>query len=440
MVKKITIKKNKKPTKAQKQKQTQKQSVTVNIGSSITKKRARTSPQKKPVIAKQPITSPIIYPSSTISLNQPTIKYPNPTQNPLIAAITPQPKIEETKVNDLEKVRTARVEKLEVKPSEPVVALKEIKKDSEKTSHALLGQILTDKQDDTEELSQIFKPPTRPPIEFISSSTQTPIILGSSALSVLPAVVSKRELGLLSKPPTSTETLILSRSLGYNLLDLRRSNQRDILLSRQAEEQQPEAEEPYVDPEDVSQQENVLQQIQERGAAELISNIPSETTPLTQETVELGFGGLSEEPIQTSVGQILPEEPVSQGALEVKESKKPLKTILEPLQPPPTILQGQAAAEPIISVEQPPKKSRDQFSSMDAIDIVKYLNSQNDNFYTIHNSGFDSDGNEIQEIYKNGKFYKPSVSTLKVYARNKVKASIKTEEPLSIEERPGTNL
>lgn len=456
MVKKITIKKNTKPKKTQKQqvkpssaslKQTQKQSVTVNIGSNITKKRARPSPQKKQV--KQPIASPIIYPSSTISLNQPNIKYPNPTQNPLISAITPQPKIEETKVNDLEKVRTARVEKLEVKPSESIVALKEIKKDNEKTTHALLGQILTDKQDDTEELSQLFPQPTRSKIEFVSSSTQTPIILGSSALSTLPAVVAKRELGLLRKPPTSTESLILNRSLGYNLLDLRRSQQRDILLGRgQAAE---EAVEPFtqeeeesvaveeVTPEVAAQQQNVLQQIKERGVAELVSNRPSEPTPLTQETVELGFGGLSEEPIQTSVGQFLPPEPVSQGALEVKEAKKPPKTILEPLPKQPTILEGQTAAEPIISVEQPSKKSRDQFSSMNAIDIVKYLNSQNDNIYTLRNA-YDSDLNEIQEIYKNGKLIKPSVSTLKVYARNKVKESIKAEEPTILDERSGIEL
>ena len=444
MVKKITIKKNTKPKKTQKQKQTQKQNVTVNIGSNITKKRARTSPQKKQVIA-----PPIIYPSSTISLNQPNIKYPNPTQNPLISAITPQPKIEETKVNDLEKVRTARVEKLEVKPSEPIVALKEIKKDNQKTTHALLGQILTDKQDDTEEIKALQPISTQTDIPFlIDSSTQTPLLIRSSdTTSYLPAVITKRELGLLNRPPTQTETLILNRSLGSNLLDLRRAAQRDILLGRQAAE---EVVEPFtqeeesvaveeVNPEVAAQQQNVLQQIKERGAAELITETPSEPTPLSQPTVELGFGGLSEEPIQTSVGQFLPEEPVSQGALEIKEAKKPPKTILEPLTKQPTILEGQAAEEPIITTEKPVKKGRDQFSGMDAVGIVNYLNSQNDNTYTLRRY-IDINDNETDEIYKKGKLSNPTVATLKKYARDKVKESIKAEEPIILGEKPGVEL
>ena len=50
------------------------------------------------------------------------------------------------------------------------------------------------------------------------------------------------------------------------------------------------------------------------------------------EPLELGFGGLSEEPIQTSVGQILPPEPVSQTKLQIKENKK-LTPILQPEKP-----------------------------------------------------------------------------------------------------------
>jgi len=449
MVKKITIKKNKKPTKAQKQKQTQKQSVTVNIGSSITKKRVRTSPQKKPIATKTPTPS-VIYPSSTISLNQPTIKYPNPTQNPLISAITPQPKIEETKVNDLEKVRTARVEKLEVKPSEPIFALREIKKDSDKTSHALLGQIYTDKQDDTEELSQIFKQPTRPPIEFVSSSSQTfsPNI-SSGPLSNLPPIISKKEL-LLLRPKQEQDLFRLlkeAETFEYNApsnkallgsLQDKYDAQQQLLFGRlQAEQSLTQAEEPFVEPEVVAQQEEILQQIQERGPAELIAERPIEPTPLKQESVELGFGGLSEKPIETSVGQILPEEPISQGALEVKEAKKPPKTILAPIPQPPSILtpseSSKGLLEELVSsrqaaqAEEPP----DKFTTMKKKDIINYLNSNGDYTYSILTK------NKAGEDLKTPKFNKSiTENDLRDYAR-KYESS---QKALQSFDEPGTEL
>ena len=62
----------------------------------------------------------------------------------------------------------------------------------------------------------------------------------------------------------------------------------------------------------------------------------------------MGFGGLSEEPIQTSVGQFLPPEPVSQGVLEVKESKKKGRTILKPIEPPPSITETQETEPSIL--------------------------------------------------------------------------------------------
>ena len=78
----------------------------------------------------------------------------------------------------------------------------------------------------------------------------------------------------------------------------------------------------------------------------------SEPTPLSQPTVELGFGGLTEEPIQTSVGQILPEEPVSSSVLEVKKAtKKKTKTILSPIVPPPPITQAQEVAPSILEAQ-----------------------------------------------------------------------------------------
>ena len=470
MVKKITIKKNVKPKKTQKQqvkpssaslKQTQKQSVTVNIGTNITKKRARTSPQKKPTT--KPTTQPVIAPSFQ-SFTQPIFKQPTQQPSSLTSSIlatqsTPaiikkedvqqtslQKALQEqntqidepvSKANDLERVRDARLKKLD-------------KKEDESVRSALFSQILSDKQDDTEEIKALQPISTQTDIPFLTdSSTQTPLIINSTnTTSYLPAVVAKRDLSLLTRRPTQSETLILNRNLGSNLLDLRRAEQRDILLGRGQPAE--EAVEPFtqeeesvaveeVNPDVAAQQQNVLQQIKERGPAELISDRPSEPTPLTQPTVELGFGGLSDEPIQTSVGQFLPPEPVSQGALEIKETKKPPKTILEPLPKQPTILEGQAAEEPIITTEKPVKKGRDQFSSMDAVGIVKYLISQNDNTYTLR-KGIDVDGNEIDEIYRKGKPSNPTVATLKKYARDKVKESVKVEEPIILEERPGVEL
>jgi len=446
MVKKITIKKNKKLTKTQKQKQTQKQNVTVNIGTNITKKRARTSPQKKQPTTQQPIIAP-----SFQSLNQPIFKQPTQQPTSLASSIlatqsTPanikKEEIQQTslqkalqeqntqinepvsKANDLERVRSERIKKFD-------------KEEDELVRSALFSQILSDRQDDTEELSQIFDEPKQPKIEFISSSTQTfsPNIF-SGPLSNLPPITSRKELGLLSgraRLQTQLDDAIREKF----------DAQQQLLFGRlQAEESLTQAEEPLlepeVDPEIAAQQENVLKQIQERGAAELITETPSESTPLTQPTVELGFGGLEGESIQTSVGQFLPSEPVSQGVLEVKETKKPPKTILQPISNPPSILQGQAAEDQIISAQPVKKSTRDQFSSMSVIDIIKYLNSENDNVYTLRN-GYGSNSGNI-EIYRNGKLVTPTIATLKTYARNKVKASIKTEEPSSIEERSGIEL
>ena len=69
---------------------------------------------------------------------------------------------------------------------------------------------------------------------------------------------------------------------------------------------------------------------------------------MSQASDELGFGGLNET-IQTNVGQFLPPEPISQGALEVKEEKKKkTKTILKPIEPPPAITAQQEIAPSIL--------------------------------------------------------------------------------------------
>ena len=72
--------------------------------------------------------------------------------------------------------------------------------------------------------------------------------------------------------------------------------------------------------EPTQEEETPLKQAEQRGPAELITQTETtETQPLTQATVEMGFGGLTEEPIQTSVGQFLPPEPVLQNELAVME-------------------------------------------------------------------------------------------------------------------------
>jgi len=254
------------------------------------------------------------------------------------------------KANDLERIRSERIKKLDRKEEVKV----EIKK-QEPIRNALLSQLLSDKQDDTEEIKLLQPISTQTDLPFVTdSSTQTP-----NSTSFFPAVVTRRELGLLNRPATASENAILNQSLKYNLLDLRRGEEREshqsILLGRQIAEATAEAEEPSVQPEDIqptpSDEETPLKQEEPKGASGMITQTEtaSEPTPLTQATVELGFGGLTEEPIQTSVGQILPPEPVSSTVLEVKEKNKKAKTILSPIQSTPTILQ---ASEPEATILQ----------------------------------------------------------------------------------------
>jgi hypothetical protein len=357
---KINIKKNVKPQKKikQKQKQTQKQNVTVNIGTNIIKKRGR---PKKAQPTKQTPTkqAPIIAPSFQ-SFNQPIFKPPVAQQSSLastILATQDKPKVAaeekkeqttlqkalqeqnsndpiETKGNDLERVRNKRVEKLDKQERE-----------------ALTSQVLSNQQDDTEEINFLSPPPKRQDIQYMTTQTQTPSFSSSEALSSLPPIISKRELRFLNQAA-------LSRSY----LDSQREELRSLLLGREkAEQPLTQEEESFaateeesftapdeVNPDVAAQQEDVLSKIKGRGAAELITETPSESTPLTQPTVELGFGGLSEESLQTSVGQFLPPDPVSQNELTVKESKKKGKSILKPIEPPPPITEEQETAPSIL--------------------------------------------------------------------------------------------
>ena len=364
---KINIKKNPKPQKKikQKQKQTQKQNVTVNIGPNVIKKRGRPkkAQQTKQVPTKQ--TQPIISPSFS-SFNQPTFKPPVSQPTSLASTILatqdkPQVVAEEkkeqsslqkalqeqnsndpveTKGNDLERVRNKRVEKVEKQERE-----------------ALTSQVLSNQQDDTEEINLLSPPPKSRDIQYMTSSTQTPVRVSSSeALSHLPPITSRKELSILSSGRSTRLQSLLDDAVKDKFYA-----QQQLLIGRekaeqsltQEEEQQPfiqeEEESVAVDevkPEVAAQQEEVLKQIKERGATELITETPSEPTLLTQPTVELGFGGLSEEPIQTSVGRFLPPEPVSQNELTVKGRKAKLP-ILKAEEPPPPITEPQETSHSI---------------------------------------------------------------------------------------------
>jgi hypothetical protein len=358
---KIIVKKNTKPRKkaTQKQKQTQKQNVTVNIGTNIIKKRGRpkkaTQTKQQPTKQAQPIISP-----SFSSFNQPIFKPPIPQQSSLastILATQERPKVVaeekkeqsslikalqeqnsndpiETKTNDLERVRNKRVEKLEKQERE-----------------ALTSQVLSNQQDDTEEINLLSSPPKSRDIEYMTSSTQTPTrLLSSEAISHLPPITSRKELSILSSGRSTRLQSLLDDATRDKFYA-----QQQLLIGREKAEQslsqEDEAETVAVDevnPEVAAQQEEVLKQVQERGPTELVTETVSEPTPLTQPTVELGFGGLSEEPIQTSVGQFLPPEPVSQNELAVKETKKKGKTILKPIEPPPPITEPQETAPSIL--------------------------------------------------------------------------------------------
>ena len=177
---KVVIKKNIKPKKkVMKQKQTQKQIVNINIGDTITKKK-RGRPTKKSKIEKKPIQQPI-----TQSYNQPIFKQTTQQPSSLASSILASqniPKVikeevkEESalkkalidqnistsedpieKSNDLERVRVERIKKVDKVKEKPIRS-------------ALLGQLLSDQGDDTEEIQSLFQPSEQSSVYPASSS------------------------------------------------------------------------------------------------------------------------------------------------------------------------------------------------------------------------------------------------------------------------------
>jgi len=206
---KVLIKKNVKPkTTKQKQKQTQKTNVVVNISSDVIKKK-RGRPARKSTIEKKPTQQPI-----TQSYNQPIFKQSTPQPSTLASSILatqniPTVKKEEvkeesalkkalieqnisteepvSKVNDLERVRVEKP-KIEIKKVEPI-------------RRALFSQMLSDQQDDTEEIQQLIKlskPPTTPfdaneltPLKTVRYKQPTVNPLVSFSPSIEPVLLSQ---------------------------------------------------------------------------------------------------------------------------------------------------------------------------------------------------------------------------------------------------------
>lgn len=352
--KKKVIKKNEK--EMEKQTQTQSQTVNINLEDIITKKK-RGRPVRKSITVKKPIQQPSINPIIQ-SYNQPIFKQPNQQPTSLassILATQEKPKVvseevkeqtslrkaiqeqnidtEEPKVNELERVRSERVKKFS-KPKDDITenTIKEMKKE-EPIRHALLGQLLSDQQDDAEEISALTFQPATPEIPYT------------------------REAPLSESKGTQTGTFERKFRIGTDLAShlafgeqLKQEHYEPMLETiKNKRNSQPVEETSFEIPTQTEPtNETPLDQPEERGAAELVSQTePTDAQPLTRDTVELGFGGLTEEPVQTSVGQFLPPEPVSQNELVKKKNSRKPKTILQAVEPPPPITQPQETTPPI---------------------------------------------------------------------------------------------
>ena len=303
---KIKTKQKQKPTQKQKEtqkdKQTQEQNVIVNIGTNITKKRGRpkkaqpvkqTTKQAQPIISpsfqsfnqpifKQPIQQPSSLTSSILATQEKpkVVAEERKEQSSLIKALVEQnttPTEPETQKNDLERVRAKRAEKFEVKPSEIVVDVKKLMKTEEPIRHALLGQLIAEPQDDTEEIQRLTPKPKMKDIPYNTIDTPTQTDLLSTPLSRLPPITSTSNLFSLSSIEPMPSLYKLQRYAQKKKIEAN-------LISKQFKQliEEEEAQEPP-DPESMFEEETpieVLKQVQERGPAELITETPSESTSL----------------------------------------------------------------------------------------------------------------------------------------------------------------
>ena len=244
-------------------------------------------------------------------------------------------------------------------------------KKEEPIRHALLGQLLADQQDDTEEIQALTVQPSKPEIPFVSSDVNESF--ATPARSTSRYVNALRGLGLESVVPS--RELLSKSEQRKSLLDYqkfaeereqrRRFNEEENSRLQAAIDMREEPQkETYFDTTEkpTQEEETPLKQPEQRGPAELITQTETtETQPLTQATVEMGFGGLTEEPIQTSVGQFLPPEPVSQNELAIKGRNIKLPSLLKPVEPPPPITEPQVAPPTILEAAE--VRAADQYTT-----------------------------------------------------------------------------
>ncbi len=378
--KKITTKKTVKPKKKvikdkdKDQTQTQTQNVIVNVSEEVKKKRGR--PTKRSKIEKQ---KPASQQPITQSYNQPIFKQSIPQQPSNLAssilASQNTPKVikeeakeesaikkalidqnisteePETKANDLERVRSERLKKFE-KPKIEIIKEEPIR-------HALLSQILSDQQDDTEEINALkFNEP-----EKQSIGTQTETFERKFRVSLEPPEdfeslkeaqkARSKKFEILKQRKTITVSDLTGETSSSQPAETIEVGTESLSTTEQTDTERDKVPAVFVDAGTKSlssTDETPLKQPEERGAIDLTTTSDiSEPTPLTlQPTLELGFGGLTEEPVQTSVGQFLPPEPVSQNELIKKKSTNKLPSLLKAVEPPPPITQAQET-EPLIT-------------------------------------------------------------------------------------------
>lgn len=417
---KISIKKNIGPTKKQKQKQTQKQSVVVNIGA-VGKTKRRT---RQPTRQKQPTTQPTFAPTFAPSFfnrlpNQSLLATPNQLitqqekpkvlveevkeQSALTKAIqeqndqTAEPVV---KVNDLEKVRVQRVKKfepsatpvgqspytpvlselspvpLELSPraaeraaeraADSAIETAKLYGEEEPIRRGLLGQVLSQPSERTDETLGLLS--QRKEIPYSPSGALSSLGFTFSRAPVKGSIID------VAEQAAKEEEAIAAAFKGRRGKEFKsRQALLGELKSLQAESL---ADEALVEAQKEIRTLPPLRREPQRGAAELviedIGQSPytplaiAEPTPLTKQTSELGFGGLTEEPIQTdiafeppepepyqaepdklqpkpkvfvepsSVGEFLPIAPVSQTGLSILEAQQP---------PPPLLAQSAASGD-----------------------------------------------------------------------------------------------
>jgi hypothetical protein len=356
---KVSIKKNVKP-KTLKQKQKQTQNVTVNIGS-INKKRTRT--KKKLQIEKKPIQQPVIAPS-IISYNQPTFKQspqqpiqpqPSSLTSSILATqsapniVSNENKIEsaltralveqntntdtnpEELINDLERTRKKRIEKLD----QPNPSLKKINKEEaiDPIRTGLLGQILDEKEDDTEEINALiasstvgglFRPTSTVPNPLRVIYDYTPTLsnpLSGVKVPTIPNPLSR--IGITSSSLTNYLDSFLDEEQpppSINLLD----NQYYGGVEEAKNSEPPEEETPPTILQPAQPPPTILQPVQPEPT--ILEQVPQEPND-NYEEFSAFIDNIPEPPIQ--------EEPPKQ---EEAPLLNPLN--LQPIQPsPPTILE-----------------------------------------------------------------------------------------------------